>query len=78
MFDIPIITYHKISDKKEFGLTTVSTDQFDSQMKYLKLNGYDTVCFRDIEPESRLPHKPIIITFDDISFRVFQFISDPR
>ena len=65
MFDIPIITYHKISDKKEIGLTTVSTDQFDRQMKYLKLNGYDTVCFRNLKPESRLPQKPIIITFDD-------------
>ena len=72
MFDIPIITYHKISNKKEFGLTTISTNQFDGQMKYLKLNGYDTVCFRGLKPESSIPQKPIIITFDDGYENIYQ------
>jgi peptidoglycan/xylan/chitin deacetylase (PgdA/CDA1 family) len=65
MFDIPIITYHKISDQKEFGLTTVSTAQFADQMNYLDLNGYKTVRFKDLSSYENLPKKPIIITFDD-------------
>ena len=65
MLDIPIITYHKISDHKEFGLTTVSKSQFEDQMAYLRLNGYQTICFNELTAEYLVPKKPIIITFDD-------------
>jgi peptidoglycan/xylan/chitin deacetylase (PgdA/CDA1 family) len=65
MFDIPIITYHKISNKKEFGLTTVSKTQFDYQMRFLSSKGYKTICFKDLTSKKELPEKPIIITFDD-------------
>jgi len=65
MFNIPIITYHKISDRKEVGLTTISKKIFENQMTYLKTNGYTSVCFKDLAPGYRLPDKPIIITFDD-------------
>lgn len=65
MFDIPIITYHKISDQREFGLTTVSKSKFETQMEHLKSNGYNSVRLMDLNPEYRLPEKPIIITFDD-------------
>ncbi len=72
MFDIPIITYHKISNQKEFGLTTVSKRQFEIQMKYLKSNGYTSVCFKDLTQEYSLPEKPIIITFDDGYESIYQ------
>jgi peptidoglycan/xylan/chitin deacetylase (PgdA/CDA1 family) len=65
MFNIPIITYHKISDQKEFGLTTVPKNQFEDQMAYLKSNGYTSICLKDLRAEVTLPEKPIIITFDD-------------
>ena len=63
--DIPIITYHKVSDAKEFGLTTVSPEKFDHQLKILKELGYNSITFKDIDQGSTLPPKPIIITFDD-------------
>ena len=72
MFDIPIITYHKISNQKEFGLTTVSKRQFEIQMKYLKSNGYTSVCFKNLTQEYSLPEKPIIITFDDGYESIYQ------
>ena len=72
MFDIPIITYHKISNQKEFGLTTVSQHQFEHQMKYLSDEGYETVCFKDIKTQNSVPEKPIIITFDDGYESIYQ------
>jgi len=65
MFDIPIITYHKISNEKEFGLTTVSQSQFARQMDYLNSNGYKSICFNQLDSKNYLPEKPVIITFDD-------------
>lgn len=72
MFNIPIITYHKISNKKEIGLTTVSQSQFDIQMDYLFSSGYQTVLFQDINTGNKLPDKPIILTFDDGYENVYQ------
>jgi len=65
MLDIPIITYHKISNRKEFGLTTVSKHKFETQMKYLYSHGYNTIRLKDLSQEAKLPEKPVIITFDD-------------
>jgi peptidoglycan/xylan/chitin deacetylase (PgdA/CDA1 family) len=72
MFDIPIITYHKISDNKEFGLTTVSQSQFAEQMDYLSSNGYKPICFNQLNSNRSLPEKPVIITFDDGYESVYQ------
>ena len=65
MQNIPIISYHKISDKREMGLTTVSCSQFRSQMQWLRHNGYQSILFEDLLAKHILPEKPIIITFDD-------------
>jgi len=63
--NIPIIAYHKISEEKEFGLTTISPNKFNLQLNILKEAGYHSITFRDIDQGKNLPQKPIIITFDD-------------
>jgi peptidoglycan/xylan/chitin deacetylase (PgdA/CDA1 family) len=65
MQNIPVITYHKISDIKEFGLTTVTQNNFEEHIQYLSQNGYTAICFSDIVNQKVLPDRPIIITFDD-------------
>jgi len=65
MFRIPILTYHKISDHSEFGLTTVSQRNFKEQIHLLKSEGFSTISFNDLLKDAPLPEKPIIVSFDD-------------
>lgn len=65
MLNIPILTYHKISNKKDFGLNTLSIHQFREQIQYLVSNGYNAVSFEDIYLKKTISDKPIILTFDD-------------
>lgn len=62
-FNVPIISYHKISDEREFGITTLSPAKFESQLEFLKSNNYDTITFA--KPDFAANKKPVIITFDD-------------
>ncbi|GAB4371264.1 MAG: hypothetical protein Kow0042_13910 [Calditrichia bacterium] len=61
---IPILSYHKIDDRREFGLNTVKIRHFYQQMNFLRESGYQTLTFRDLSGNA-LPPKPVIITFDD-------------
>jgi peptidoglycan/xylan/chitin deacetylase (PgdA/CDA1 family) len=65
MFSIPILTYHKISDQREFGLTTISQIKFKEHIHLLKTEGYSTISFNDLLKETPLPERPIIVSFDD-------------
>ncbi|MBN2364820.1 MAG: polysaccharide deacetylase family protein [Calditrichaeota bacterium] len=64
LFRIPILTYHKITIRRELGLNTIPPDLFESHMEILKVSGFSAVTFRDLR-EGNLPHRPVIITFDD-------------
>jgi peptidoglycan/xylan/chitin deacetylase (PgdA/CDA1 family) len=72
IFNIPIITYHKISSKKEFGLTTVNPSIFQNQMQILAENSFQSITFKQIEKNQEMPEKPIIITFDDTYKSVYE------
>lgn len=61
----PIIAYHKVSEKKEAGLTTVSPSVFEKQISWLANAGYRSISFNDLYTAEPLPEKPVIITFDD-------------
>lgn len=65
--DIPIIAYHKISNTKEFGVTTISPKRFEKQLSIINDAGYKTITFQDFYNSDKklLPQKPIIISFDD-------------
>lgn len=61
---IPILTYHKIDARREWGLTCVRPHRFREQMVFLKETGFHPVNFFQLQ-KNRLPKKPVIITFDD-------------
>jgi peptidoglycan/xylan/chitin deacetylase (PgdA/CDA1 family) len=65
IFDIPIITYHKISSQKEFGLTTITPQTFRNQMQLIADKGFQSITFNQIETSQDLPEKLIVINFDD-------------
>jgi len=71
---LPVLMYHKILPGQQDGLT-VSTDQFDLQLMFLKEMGYRTISFKTmkklVKDGSPLPKKTIILTFDDayLNFR---------
>jgi peptidoglycan/xylan/chitin deacetylase (PgdA/CDA1 family) len=66
---IPILCYHRIIPKKSDNKITVSEENFDRQMGYLKKNGYQTLTVKQfldfIEYRMRPPRKSVLITFDD-------------
>ncbi|MCK9204811.1 MAG: polysaccharide deacetylase family protein [Saccharofermentanaceae bacterium] len=71
---LPILMYHKVSEKGADGLT-VTPDQLDEHFMYLKEKGYKTITFKELKildaEKDPLPKKTIIITFDDayVNFR---------
>jgi peptidoglycan/xylan/chitin deacetylase (PgdA/CDA1 family) len=64
----PILLYHKIDRRMEWGGTWNTPRQFEKQLKSIKDEGYSVVPLEDLV-ETQLPitnHKlPISITFDD-------------
>ncbi len=69
-FSLPILTYHHIrnynnpEDKAGTDIS-VSPENFDSQMKWLNDNNFQTVGLDYFNRPFKLEKKPIIITFDD-------------
>lgn len=69
---LPILVYHKIGDRFEWGITRQKNKQFEQQMKYLKEKGYRSIKISEgfIEDEAfnekgSKDSKRILITFDD-------------
>lgn len=71
---VPILMYHYISvpppgaDKYRVDLS-VTPDNFERQLSYLKANGFKTVSLADVYAHlsegKPLPPKPVVLTFDD-------------
>ncbi|HWK23216.1 MAG TPA: polysaccharide deacetylase family protein [Ureibacillus sp.] len=73
---IPILMYHHILKPEEKrnsefanASTTVTTVEFEEQMKWLYENGYKTISMEDLERYlnrgGNVPSKSVVITFDD-------------
>jgi peptidoglycan/xylan/chitin deacetylase (PgdA/CDA1 family) len=67
---VPIIMYHSmLKERARQGKYVVSPDTFESDIKYLKTNGYTTIVIQDlinyVKEDIPLPAKPVILTFDD-------------
>jgi peptidoglycan/xylan/chitin deacetylase (PgdA/CDA1 family) len=67
---LPIIMYHGIHQtRSDIGPYIVSVDTLESDLNYLKQNGYTAVLMQDlvdyINVGKALPQKPVMLTFDD-------------
>ena len=67
---VPIIMYHAIHQaRSDIGPYIVCVDTLESDLKYLKQNGYTAVLMQDlvdyINEGKPLPKKTVMLTFDD-------------
>lgn len=66
--DVPVLMYHRIADDPR-DLWSVSPRDFESQLAFLKTNGFHSILPRDLVPAlghaGRLPARPVVLTFDD-------------
>ena len=67
---LPILMYHGIRKSTSAqNKYVISPDEFESDLKYIKENGYETIVVADLleyfDNGKALPEKPIMITFDD-------------
>ena len=63
---VPILAFHKIDPKFEWGVTRLTPSQFRKVLHYLNEHGYSTISLQSLfNPEFIFPSKPIVLTFDD-------------
>lgn len=66
--ELPVILYHEVRYNKN-GKLAISPYEFESDLKYIKDEGYTTVTVADlvnyVTKGVSLPEKPIMLTFDD-------------
>lgn len=65
---VPVLNYHQINDV-DHNAMTITTKQFEAQMKYLSDNNYTAISpdqlIDHLETGAPLPPHPVLITFDD-------------
>ena len=68
---IPVLLYHHVGgDASDHSGLTLSTIEFERQMKLIHMNGYQTISLEMFlaymkRETVKLPGKPVLITFDD-------------
>jgi peptidoglycan/xylan/chitin deacetylase (PgdA/CDA1 family) len=73
-YEIPILAFHKIDFRWEWGVTRVTPRQFASVVHYLKGHGYTTITLEQaLNPLFQLPQKPVILTFDDAYQSIYDY-----
>jgi len=76
---LPVIMYHKVlKDKDSLGKYTISPNELEDDLIYLKEQGYTTVTVEDliafVYNDINLPEKPIMLTFDDGYFSYYTYV----
>lgn len=66
--DVPVLMYHKVTNRRELGVTTVTVDSFAQQMAWLKEQNYQTITPSEYSTKNG---KSIIISFDDAYANIF-------
>lgn len=65
---VPVIMYHSVKYEKD-NPVRIPKENFESQMKYLKDNGYTTLSLDELydffEKNVPVPKKSVVLTFDD-------------
>ena len=63
---VPVVMYHHVSSSG--GPLTISPENFESQIKWLAINGYVTLTADEFARFLRgapMPHRSVLLTFDD-------------
>jgi len=63
-FDHPVLVYHKVDEKVEWGLTRVHPNAFRRQINTLQEHNYKFVTVSELN-KSKESDKVVAITFDD-------------
>lgn len=77
--EVPIIMYHLVTKNNRFvGKHGITPTELESDLRYLKENGYQTVVMADliafVQKGKNLPDKPIVLTFDDGNFSDYRYL----
>jgi peptidoglycan/xylan/chitin deacetylase (PgdA/CDA1 family) len=68
MARFPVLMYHNISPNENESIDlTISVHRFEEQLSYLKEKNYVSVFASELLDASKLPHKFVVITFDDVT-----------
>lgn len=74
---VPVLAYHKVDSKFEFGGTWNTPGQFERQMNYLKDEGYTVLSLERLREyfikEESPPPKSLVLTFDDGYENIYQY-----
>ncbi|MFC2149546.1 polysaccharide deacetylase family protein [Candidatus Auribacterota bacterium] len=67
---VPILMYHSVENENTFKTPTVSPENFDLQMEFLKQKGFSVISLDKYVEASKvsgekLPYRTVVITFDD-------------
>ena len=63
---LPILMYHHVvPDGTECNDMTVTTGKLEKDLQWLQDHGYETILSYQLLPETQLPEKAVLITFDD-------------
>ena len=76
---IPVIMYHKVTKNSGLlGKYAIRPADFESDLKYIKENGYTAVTMTDlisfVHYGVLLPEKPVVLTFDDGNFSDYNYV----
>ncbi|MCB0278479.1 MAG: polysaccharide deacetylase family protein [Calditrichaeota bacterium] len=69
--DIPVLTYHKVCDNFELGITNVNKSSFSKQMQFLNENAYQTILPSDYKSITDSNRK-VILSFDDAYENIYE------
>ncbi|UCE05988.1 MAG: polysaccharide deacetylase family protein [bacterium] len=73
---VPILTYHKVSNKFEWGINTIPIRAFETQIKYLSESNYYSISLEQYlngDFQANSERHPVIITFDDADESVYLY-----
>lgn len=67
--NLPVITYHDLTNKPSENDLQIEVSKFEQEMKYLKKHHYKTLKLKDVEcyleNKCKISRKSVLITFDD-------------
>ena len=76
--EVPILMYHNVyKDNTSDSKYVISQADFESDLKFLRDNGYTTIFMQDLidytQGKGDLPSKPVLLTFDDGYFNNYAY-----